>query len=97
MKMPVGVIMSPNDVEKIDETLLLLSKVSLLRGNATEKPTAYPVSLNENQNNGTQSPVPAGFEYENDPAFDPEVIYSRVLKLHRSGRVSKKSVNETLI
>jgi len=87
--MPAGVLIPTSDVEKLDDTLMLLSKL----GNPTEKPSAYPLSRNENHNNGTQSPVPSGFELENDSAFDPEVLYSRVLKLHRSGRVSKKSVN----
>ena len=81
--------MSADNVEKVDETLLLFSKLSF--GNTDN---TYTVSRNINQNNGTQSSVPASFEFSSDACIDPEAIYSRVLKFHRSGRVSKKSVNE---
>ena len=95
MKMPVmGVIMPSNNFEKLDETLLLLRKVSLSLVNTAESVATYQLSQNENQNNGTQSPVVAGLDVSNDSAFDPDVLYSRVFKLHRSGRVSKKLVNK---
>ena len=90
MKMPAIISKSiSDDYDIIDDTVLVLNKKSL--DNIVTSPNTYTISRNENQNNGTQSPVP--HEIQKDPNFDPERFYSRVFKVRRNGRVSKKSVN----
>lgn len=94
MKMSVATMFSQpgSNFDKVDDALLLLKNVSFSTGNTSQSNSNFPLSRNENQNNGANVAALPPFDFTVESSFDPEVVYTRVLKIRRNGRVSKKSV-----